>query len=119
LFSAAGLNTGLFVCAESNGAPLPDTLVKIEDGSGFCGKVRIAGKDPASMFSGPKGVAAEPAPQSSVADLSDTNHTHLLTLSNMLLQPMSQAKENKEDGKPLADVCTQMHAEDLVEVLTA
>jgi len=76
LFSAAGLYTGLFVCADNviigtQWSALPDTLVKIEDGSGFCGKVRIAGKDPASMFPGPKGIAAEPAPQSSAADLSD------------------------------------------------
>lgn len=75
LFSAAGLNTGLFVWGDdvfigTQWSALPDTLVKIEDGSGFCGKVRIAGKDPASMFPGAKGIAAEPAPQSSAADLS-------------------------------------------------
>ena len=63
LFSAAGLNTGLFVCADdviigTQWSALPDTLVKIEDGSGFYGKVRIAGEDPASMFPGPKGIAA-------------------------------------------------------------
>jgi hypothetical protein len=76
LFSAAGLNTGLFVCADdviigTQWCALPDTLVKIEDESGFCSKVRIAGEDPASMFPGPKGITAEPAPQSSAADLSD------------------------------------------------
>ncbi len=63
LFSAAGLNTGLFVCADdviigTQWSALPDTLVKIEDGSGFSGKVRIAGEDPASMFPGAKGIAA-------------------------------------------------------------
>ena len=69
------MNTGLFVCADDviigtqwNG--LPDALVKIEDGPGFGGKVRIAGEDAASMFPGDKGIAAEPAPQSSAADLS-------------------------------------------------
>jgi hypothetical protein len=76
LFSTAGLNTGLFVCAEdviicTQWSALPDTLVKIEDRSGFCGKVWIAWKDPTSMFPGAKGIAAEPAPQSSTADLSD------------------------------------------------
>ena len=70
------MNTGLFVCADdviigTQWSALPDTLVKIEDGSGFCGKVRIARKDPASMFPGAKGIAAEPAPQSSAADLGD------------------------------------------------
>jgi hypothetical protein len=67
MFSVASLNTGLFVCADdviicTQWSTLPDTLVKIEDGSGFYGKVRIAGKDPASMFPGAKGIAAEPAP---------------------------------------------------------
>ena len=76
LFSAAGLNTGLFVCADdviigAQWSALPDALVKIEDGSGFAGKVRIAREDPASMLPGAKGIAAEPAPQSSAADLSD------------------------------------------------
>ena len=76
LFSAAGLNTGLFVCADdviigTQWSALPDTLVKTEDGSGFAGKVWIAGEDPASMLPGAKGIAAEPAPQSSAADLSD------------------------------------------------
>src|SRR6516164_4420069 len=75
LFSVAGLNTGLFVCADdviigTQWSALPDALIKIEDGSGLSGKVRIAREDPASMFPGAKGIAAEPAPQSSAADLS-------------------------------------------------
>ena len=70
------MNTGLFVCADdviigTQWNALPDALIKIEDGPGFGGKVRIAGEDPASMFPGDKGIAAEPAPQSSAADLSD------------------------------------------------
>jgi hypothetical protein len=76
LFSAAGLNTGLFVCADDviigpQWSALPDTVGKDRGWGRFCGKVRIAGKDPASMFPGAKGIAAEPAPQSSAADLSD------------------------------------------------
>ena len=70
------MNTGFFVCADdiiigTQGNALPEALVKIEDGPGFAGKVRIAREDPASMFPGAKGIAAEPAPQSSAADLSD------------------------------------------------
>ena len=70
------MNTGLFICADdviigAQWNALPDALVKIENGSGFAGEVRISGKDPASMFPGAKGIAAEPAPQSSAADLSD------------------------------------------------
>ena len=70
------MNTGLFVCADdviigTQWNALPDALIKIEDGPGFGGKVRIAREDPASMFPGDKGIATEPAPQSSAADLSD------------------------------------------------
>src|ERR1700676_355513 len=59
LFSAAGLNTGLFVCADdvligTQWNALSGRLAKMENGAGFCGKVRIAGKDPASMFPGAK-----------------------------------------------------------------
>jgi hypothetical protein len=76
LFSAAGLNTGLFICTDdviigTQWSTLLDALVKIEDGSRFASKVRIAGEDPASVFPGAKGIAAEPSPQSSAADLSD------------------------------------------------
>jgi len=65
LFSAAGLNTGLFVCADdviigTQWNALPDALVKIEDGSGFAGKFGSRGKIPASMLPGAKGIAAEP-----------------------------------------------------------
>jgi hypothetical protein len=66
LFSAAGLNTGLFVCADdviigTQWSALPDALVKIEDRSGFASKVRIAGLDPASMFPGAKGASSRDA----------------------------------------------------------
>ena len=75
MFSAAGLNTGLFVCADdviigTQWNALPDALIKIENGPGFAGKVRIAGEDPASMFPGAKG-AAEPSPQSGATVLSN------------------------------------------------
>jgi hypothetical protein len=53
--------------------------------------------------------------------LPSAHHTHLLALSNMLLQPVSkEATEGKEqpyDRKLLAAVCAQLRTEDLVEVL--
>jgi hypothetical protein len=52
--------------------------------------------------------------------LPSTRGTHLLALSNLLLQPVSQATEGKEqpnDRKLLADVCAQLHTQDLAEVL--
>ena len=69
------MNTGFFVCADdiiigTQGNALPEALVKIEDGPGFAGKGRIAREDPASMFPGAKGIAAESAPQSGATDLS-------------------------------------------------
>src|SRR5258708_36284463 len=50
LFSAAGLNNGLFVCADdvnigTQWRALPDALLKIEDGSYFSGKIRISAYD--------------------------------------------------------------------------
>jgi hypothetical protein len=40
--------------------------------------------------------------------------THLLALSNLLLEPVSQARGTR---KLLADVCAQLHTQDLAEVL--
>ena len=76
LFAAAGLNAALFigrndVVIGAERSPLPNAFVQIEDRAGFVSKVGIARKNPASMLPGAKGIAAEPAPQSSAADLSD------------------------------------------------
>jgi hypothetical protein len=53
--------------------------------------------------------------------LPSAHRTHLLALSNMLLQPVSkEAAEGKEqpyDRKLLAEVCAQLRTEDLAEVL--
>ena len=113
LFSAAGLNTGLFVCADdviigTQWSALPDTLVKIEDGSGFCGKVRIARKDPASMFPGAKGIAAEPAPQSSTADLSDQALGNNV-LADFLYREPRQGEA--EGARKLAGECLNLNDE--------
>ena len=69
--ATGGASTRDDVIIGTQGNALPEALVKIEDGPGFAGKGRIAREDPASMFPGAKGIAAEPAPQSSAADLSD------------------------------------------------
>ena len=113
LFSAASLNTGLFVCADdviigTQWSALPDTLVKIEDGSGFCGKVRIARKDPASMFPGAKGIAAEPAPQSSTADLSDQALGNNV-LADFLYREPRQGEA--EGARKLAGECLNLNDE--------
>ena len=76
LFTTARLHAGLFVGGDdvvigAQWGALPDAFVKIKDGSGLVGKVRIAREDPASMLPGPKGITAEPAPQSGTADLCD------------------------------------------------
>jgi hypothetical protein len=51
-----------------------------------------------------------------------THRTHLLALSNMLLQPVSietrlLGKRQLYDPKLLAEVCAQLHTQDLAEVL--
>jgi len=74
MFPATSLNAGLFVCGNdvvivAQWDALPNALVKVEDGSGFVGELRIAREDPASMLPGAKGIGAEPAPQRGAADL--------------------------------------------------
>jgi hypothetical protein len=53
--------------------------------------------------------------------LPSARHTQLLALSNMLLQPVpkkvSEGKERSDDRKLLADVCAQLHTDDLAEIL--
>ena len=100
------MNTGLFVCADdvivgTQWNALPDALVKIEDGSGFAGKVRIAGEDPASIFPGAKGIVAEPAPQSSATDLSNQ------TLRNNVLADFL----NREPGQWEAEAMRKLAGE--------
>ena len=101
------MNTGLFVCGDdviigTQGNALPEALVKIEDGPGFAGKGRIAREDPASMFPGAKGIAAEPAPQRSAADLSDQ------ALRNNVLAVSST--ESRDNGSPRVSGCAQASA---------
>ena len=58
---------------------LPHAVVEIEDGGGFGCKGGMAGEDPASMLPGAEGIAAEPAPRRSAADLGDeTLRNHVL-----------------------------------------
>ena len=53
--------------------------------------------------------------------LPSAHHTHLLALSNMLLQPVSkeaaEGKEQPNDRKLLAEVCAQLSPQDLAELL--
>jgi hypothetical protein len=52
--------------------------------------------------------------------LPSSPHTHLLALSNMLLQPVSEATEGEErpnDRKLLTDLCAQLDNQDLAKVL--
>ena len=74
LFPATSRNAGLLVCgkdviAGAQWGALPNALVQIEDGSGLVGELRIAWEDPAAMWPGAKGIAAEPAPPCGAAAL--------------------------------------------------
>ena len=76
LFAPSGLNAGLFVggnniVIRTQRGAFPNTFVKIEDRPGFIGEVGIAREDPGSMLPRAEGIAAEPAPQCSAADLRD------------------------------------------------
>ena len=113
LFTAARLNTRLFVCGNdiviaAQGSALPNAFVKIEDGTGFIGKVRIARKDPASMLPRAKGIAAEPAPQRGTADLGDqTLRNHVLT--DLLDRETGQ--RTSEAVRKLAGQCLNLNDE--------
>jgi hypothetical protein len=76
LFAASGLNAALLVggnniVIRTQRGAFPNAFVKIEDRTGFIGEVGIAREDPGSMLPRAGGIAAEPAPQCSAADLSD------------------------------------------------
>ena len=113
LFTAAGLNARLFVCGDdviigTQRGALPDAFIKIEDGSGFVGKVRITRENPASMFPRAKGIAAEPTPQSGAADLGDqTLRNHMLT--DLLDRETGQRKS--EVVRKLAGQCLNLNDE--------
>ena len=69
----AGLDGGFLIGAHdelipAEGLTLPNALVEIEQTAGLGEKVRIAGKQPATMLPGPDGVLMEPAPDGGPAD---------------------------------------------------
>ena len=69
----AGLDGGFLIGAQdelipSQGLALPNALVEIEQTAGLGEKVRIAGKQPATMLPGPDGILMEPAPDGGPAD---------------------------------------------------
>ena len=69
----AGLDGGFFIGAQdelirAQGLAFPNALVEIEQTAGLGEKVRIAGKQPATMLPGPDGVLMEPAPDGGSAD---------------------------------------------------
>lgn len=71
----SGLNAGLLVSGENKfigfkGSALPNSLIEIEDATGFVGKLRIAGKNPTTMFPGLNGIFMEPAPNGAAANRS-------------------------------------------------
>lgn len=71
--ASSGLNAGFFVRRNHElvllqGLALPGPLVKIQQPSGFGGKVRIPGKDPTTMKPGANGIFMQPAPKSRVTD---------------------------------------------------
>ena len=113
LFPAAGLNAGLFVgrddvVVSAQRSAFPDAFVQIEDRTGFVGKVGIAREDPASMLPGAKGIAAEPAPQRSAADLGNQALRNYV-LADLLDREAGQRKS--EAVRKLAGQCFNLHDE--------
>ena len=71
--ASAGLDAGLFVGRNDElvllqGLALPDSLVEIQQASGFERELRVTGKNPTAMKPRSDGVFMEPAPESAVTD---------------------------------------------------
>ena len=49
-------------------APLPDSLIQIEDATRLVGELRVPGEDPAAVLPGPNSVFIQPAPDGAIAD---------------------------------------------------
>jgi len=99
LFATASLNAGFFVCRNDKfinfqGDSFPDSLIEVEDATGLCSKVWIARENPTAMLPRAKGIAGEPAPQRSTADLG------CQTLNNHLLPDLRDRESGQ--GKPEA-----------------
>ncbi len=76
LFAAAGLNAGLFIGRDhevsgAQGSAVANALIEVKDATGLGRKVGIARENPAAVLPRAEGIAAEPAPQGSAADLCD------------------------------------------------
>lgn len=71
--ASAGLDAGFFVGGNDElvllqGLALPDSLVEIQQASGFEGELRVTGKNPTAMKPRSDGVFMEPAPESAITD---------------------------------------------------
>jgi len=71
--ASPSLDAGLFVGREHKFIPaqrliLPEPLIKVQETTGFGGKVRIARKNPAAVLPRPDGVLVQPAPDGRIAD---------------------------------------------------
>jgi len=76
VFTAAGLNAGLFVGGDHEFIrfqclALPCAGVEIEDATGLHGELRIAWKDPTAVIPGPNSIPMEPAPDRAVGNGGD------------------------------------------------
>jgi hypothetical protein len=68
-----GLDAGLLIgrndeLVVSQGLPIPQFFIEIQDTSGFLGELRITGKDPTAVSPRPNGLGMEPAPHRGVTD---------------------------------------------------
>lgn len=73
MFSAAGLNAGLFIGAQNKilfakGLPIPEAMIQIQDAAGLGRKQRVSRKNPAAESPRTDRVLVEPAPDGALAD---------------------------------------------------
>lgn len=76
VLATSGLNAGLLVSRENEFVraerlAAPETLVKVENRSSLLNKLGITGKYPTTMAPGAYGIATQPSPEGTAADLGD------------------------------------------------
>src|SRR5437660_4914547 len=79
--AGSGLDAGLFVGREhkfilAQRLILPDSLIKVQQATGFGGKVRIPRENPATVLPRPNSVLAKPAPDGRIADAGHQSGFH-------------------------------------------
>ena len=104
--ASPGLDAGLFIGGNYKlvllqGLALPDSLVEIEQASGFEGELRVTGKNPTPMKPRSDGVLMQPAPEGAITDLG-----HQPGLADLVVQ-FGQAPSRERQARLAGQLASQ------------